>query len=78
MNQKEPTTCKTFMMISNCKNPFGLHSLNKIHELINPYPAKGSCQVKTNPKIREKLGLVRPHPPTPFSNFSFFLKHFKT
>ena len=38
--------------------------------------SKGSCQVESNPKIREKLGLVRPHPPTPLSNFSFALETF--
>ena len=30
---------------------------------------KGSCQVKKNPKIRQKLGLLRPSPPTPLSIF---------
>ena len=40
---------------------------------------KGVCQVKIILKIREKLGLVRPHPLTPLSNFFiFFLKHFET
>ena len=35
----------------------------------------GSCQVKTNPRIREKLALVGPHPPTPLSIFFYFGKH---
>ena len=34
-----------------------------------------SCQVNKNLKIREKLGLVRPHRPTPLS---IFLKHLET
>ena len=38
--------------------------------------SKGSCQVKKNQKIREKLGLVRQHPPSLLTNF-FFLKHVK-
>ena len=33
---------------------------------------KGFCQVKKILKIREKLGLVAPHPPTPIPNFYFF------
>ena len=33
-----------------------------------------SCQVKKNPKIREKLGLVRLHPPTRLYNFLDFLE----
>ena len=37
----------------------------------------GSCQVKKNPKIREKRGLVGQHPPTPLANY-FFFKHFET
>ena len=36
---------------------------------------EGSCQVKKNPKIREKLGSSRPHLPTRLSIFYFFLKH---
>ena len=32
----------------------------------------GFCQVKKNPKIREKLGLARQNPPTPLFNFYFF------
>ena len=36
--------------------------------------AKGSCQVKKNPKIREKIGLARRHPPTPVNFFIFFWK----
>ena len=35
--------------------------------------AKGFCQVKIITKIREKLGLVGPNPPTPLS---IFLKTF--
>ena len=38
---------------------------------------RGSCQVKKNKKIREKLVLVRQHPPTPPIHF-FFWKHEKT
>ena len=30
---------------------------------------RGLVKLKKNPKIREKLGLDRPHPPTPLSNF---------
>ena len=37
---------------------------------------KGSCQVKKNSKIREKLGLIRHTPPTPLSNFNFFFETF--
>ena len=33
---------------------------------------KRSCQVKTIPKIREKLGLIRIYPPTPYPIFFFF------
>ena len=33
---------------------------------------KGTCQGKKNPKIREKLGLARRHPPPPHL-FNFFL-----
>ena len=31
-------------------------------------------QGNKNPKIREKLGLARPHPPTPLFNFLYFLE----
>ena len=41
-----------------------------------PFPAwnvvvcfNGSCQVKKNQKIREKPGLIRQHPPTPYLIF---------
>ena len=30
---------------------------------------KGSCQVEKKSKIREKLGLTIPHPPTPYPFF---------
>ena len=38
---------------------------------------EGSCQVKKNPKIREKLGLTTPtHPPIYF--LGFLKKHLET
>ena len=38
----------------------------------NSVNTKGSCQVKNIPKIREKLGLSRPHTPTRLSIFLIF------
>ena len=33
---------------------------------------KGFCQVKKKKKIREKLGLARPHQPTPLAIYFIF------
>ena len=52
----------------------GLRCLIIWYIYINPYPAKGSCQIKKNQKIREKLGLFRPHPPIPPIQFFFFFE----
>ena len=47
-----------------------------INTNILTYFILGSCQVLKNPKIPEKLGLVRHHPPTPLSSFCFVLETF--
>ena len=40
--------------------------------------SKGSCQVENNTKIRQKLGLLKPHTPTRLSDFSFLFKQLET
>ena len=39
---------------------------------MNSWGVFGVLQVKTNLKIQEKLGLFRPHPPTPYPILFFF------
>ena len=54
---------------TDCSSIFGIMQQNDVS-------AKGSCQVKKNPKIREKLGLFRQHPHTILYNFLFFFETF--
>ena len=48
------------------------HSLSSWKTSTAYHPTKGSCQVQKNPKIREKLGLSRQHPPNRLSVFYIF------
>ena len=52
-----------------CMNCFLLLAI--VHDSHEYACAKGSCQVKIIPKIREKLGLVRQQTPIRLSNFLF-------
>ena len=51
--------------------------LNLYHRILSAsiVSAKGFCQVKIIQKIRKKLGLVRPHPPTPLSKVLYFFEN---
>ena len=49
--------------------------LRSIPALLGVEALGGLVKLTIFPKIREKLGLSRPHPPTADPFFSFFLKH---